>query len=79
MYEPAALIGIGVALPAIAALTVGLRFYTRHIFKERSLLHDDWLVLLGLLLVIAMAIIQIYGKTQFSSPTYTMNSLLPPA
>ncbi|KAF2115243.1 hypothetical protein BDV96DRAFT_646257 [Lophiotrema nucula] len=51
---------IGIALPAVAMVVVGLRMYTRRT-QRAALGADDWLIVGGLVSIIAMGICFIYG------------------
>ncbi len=51
---------VGAAMAALAIIAVGLRFYTRY-SKKAGFKWDDWLILAGLLCMIATDIVVICG------------------
>ncbi|KAI0898906.1 hypothetical protein F4806DRAFT_317858 [Annulohypoxylon nitens] len=53
---------VGAVMAALAIIAVGLRFYTRH-SKKAGLKWDDWLVLVGLLCMIATDILVIFANS----------------
>lgn len=53
---------IGIALPAVAIVITGLRLYTRRV-QHASLGVDDWLIVGGLVSLVAMGICFIYGAS----------------
>jgi hypothetical protein len=51
---------VSTALPFLALIAVGLRFYTRRIKRLRPMV-EDWLVLTGLIFIMAYAISIVLG------------------
>lgn len=56
-------LAIGIAMPAVCALMVALRLATRRI-QNVKLGSDDWLIIAGLWMVVAMGILFIYGAAK---------------
>ncbi|MCJ1332226.1 hypothetical protein MMC10_008918 [Thelotrema lepadinum] len=59
--NPSSLLAVGIALPSLAILAVGLRLWCR-IWKKIGLGADDWSILASLILCIGMGIAMIIGS-----------------
>ncbi|KAI9648976.1 hypothetical protein NHQ30_001542 [Ciborinia camelliae] len=72
-------ISLGVALPIVCIVIVGLRFFTRHLQNTKKDT-DDWLILSGLIWLIGMGICLVIGghNGAFGSPTPAAPSDLSP-
>lgn len=58
--QPHSVIAVGVVLPTLASVAVGLRFYARHRIRV-ALREDDWTVLISVVLLWGLGIIHIAG------------------
>lgn len=57
----AKLVALAVILPLLAVAAVIARFYARHL-RQTQLAIDDWLAVIGTILVIGMGITQLVGE-----------------
>lgn len=70
---------IGIVLPVVTIVITGLRLYTRRGIQHTSLGADDWLIVGGLIALIATGICFVYGMSDASrcalpAPTYPLYS-----
>ena len=64
MYSPASFIAVAVVLPLLGVVAVGVRFYVRLCLRSSRLGADDYMIVIGCLLVCAMCVNQLVGKTR---------------